>query len=171
MTLSLLLTAAQAVLDGLRGGDIPRLAVLPCEGEILDLQREQLAEGKASNGEDLRPYYSEDLRAGGGWFLSSASAANYASWKQSISNPYEAGERNPDAPNLFITGKFYGEIGVEFGSDRARIVPRTPFAAGVMAKYGAEAFGLTYGRWMDIMWNYGGYIRVMDEIKSRLYGG
>lgn len=164
-----ILRRIQSVQDGLQGGDIPRLAVLPYGDRIVELQKEQLAEGKAASGEDLRPYYSEDIKPTG-YFNSTATAANYAAWKQTINNPYEAGARNPDAPNLFITGKFYGEIGVEFGSDRARIVALTPFAAQVMAKYGADAFGLTYGRWMRIMRDEGGLERLMDEIKQVIYG-
>lgn len=164
-----ILRRIQSVQDGLQGGELPRLAVLPYGDRIVELQREQLAEGKAASGEDLRPYYSEDIKPTG-YFNSTATAANYAAWKQTINNPYEAGARNPDAPNLFITGKFYDEIGVEFGSDRARIVALTPFAAQVMAKYGADAFGLTYGRWMRIMRDEGGLERLMDEIKLRIYG-
>lgn len=164
-----ILRRIQSVQDGLQGGELPRFAVLPYGDRIVELQREQLAEGKAASGEDLRPYYSEDIKPTG-YFNSTATAANYAAWKQTINNPYEAGARNPDAPNLFITGKFYDEIGVEFGSDRARIVALTPFAAQVMAKYGADAFGLTYGRWMRIMRDEGGLERLMDEIKLRIYG-
>lgn len=164
-----ILRRAQGIQNGLQGGELPRLAVLPYGDRIVELQKEQLAEGKAASGEDLRPYYSEDIKPTG-YFHSTATAANYAAWKQTINNPYEAGARNPDAPNLFITGKFYNEIGVEFGSDRARIVALTPFAAQVMAKYGADAFGLTYGRWMLIMRDEGGLERLMDEIKLRIYG-
>lgn len=169
MTLQELYSRVEGVRDALYSGEIPRLAVLPYGEDILTLQKEQLAEGQSASGEDLRPYYSEDLKPTG-YFHSTATAANYAAWKQTINNPYEAGTRNPDAPNLFITGKFYGEIGVEFGSDRARIVALTPFAAQVMAKYGADAFGLTYGRWMRIMRDEGGLERLMDEIKLRIYG-
>ena len=164
-----LLNRARGILIGLQGGEIPRLAVLGNAEDILDLQREQMAEGKSVDGSDLRPYYSEDLRAGGGWFLSGESAANYAAWKQSLGNPYEAGNRNPDAPNLYINGKFYSEIGVQFGAESAVIVPLTPFASQVMAKYGRQInLGMT--GWMEIMRNRGGYERVMNEIKRILYG-
>ena len=159
------------VLNGLQGGEIPRLAVLGSADDILDLQREQMAGGKSVDGSDLRPYYSEDLRAGGGWFLSGESAARYAAWKQSLGNPYEGGvARNSDAPNLYITGKFYSEIGVQFGQDAAVIVPLTPFASQVMAKYGRQ-INLGMPGWMELMYNRGGYERVMNEIKRILYGG
>ena len=169
MSLQDLTQRVEAVLAGLQGGEIPRLAVLQSEADILDLQREQMAEGKSVDGSDLRPFYSEDLRAGGGWFLSSASAANYAAWKQSLGNPYEAGNRNPDAPNLYINGKFYSEIGVEFGNEAAVIVPLTPFASQVMAKYGRQ-INLGMNGWMELMHNRGGYNKVMNEVRRILYG-
>lgn len=164
-----ILRAAQTIQAGLQGGEILRLAVLPNEAEILDLQREQMASGKSVDGEDLRPLYSEDLRQRGGWFLSGESAARYAAWKQDIGNPYEAGGRNPDAPNLYINGKFYSEIGVQFGTEAAVIVPLTPFASQVMAKYGRQ-INLGMNGWMELMYNRGGYNKVMDEVKRILYG-
>ena len=164
MTLQELYSRIEGVRDALHSGEIPRLAVLPYGDDILTLQREQLAEGKAASGEDLRPYYSEDIKPSG-YFKSTATAANYAAWKQDINNPYEAGARNPDAPNLFITGKFYGEIGVEFAADMAHVIAHTPFAAQVMAKYAGQ-FGLTYERWMTIMWEHGGYDRMLNEVKN-----
>lgn len=164
-----LLNRAQGILIGLQGGEIPRLAVLPNEAEILDLQREQMASGKSVDGQDLRPLYSEDLRQRGGWFLSGDSAARYSAWKQSLGNPYQTGDRNPDAPNLYINGRFYSEIGVQFGADAAVIVPLTPFASEVMAKYGRQ-INLGMDGWMRIMRDYGGLDRVMEEIKRRLYG-
>lgn len=169
MSLQDLTQRVEAVLAGLQGGEIPRLAVLQSEAEILDLQREQMAEGKSVDGTDLRPYYSEDLRAGGGWFLSGDSAANYAAWKQSLGNPYEAGNRNPDAPNLYINGKFYSEIGVQFGTEAAVIVPLTPFASQVMAKYGRQ-INLGMKGWMTLMRDRGGYERVKNEVRRILYG-
>lgn len=168
MTLQDLLARVEGVLAGLQGGEIPRLAVLPYGDDILTLQKEQLAGGQSASGEDLRPYYSEDIKPGG-YFHSGATAANYAAWKQSISNPYGGGNRKPDAPNLYITGKFYDEIGVQFGAEAAVIVPLTPFASQVMAKYGRDSFGLTMGRWNEIMAR-GAYARVMDEIRKRIYG-
>ena len=168
MSLQDLIQRTESVLAGLQGGEIPRLAVLPYGDDILDLQRQQLAEGKAASGEDLRPYYSEDLKPTG-YFNSGATAANYAAWKQTISNPYEAGNRNPDAPNLFITGKFYDELGVSFGSDMVHIVATSGFAAQIMAKYGAQSFGLSAESWSVIMWDRGGYERVLNEVKKILW--
>lgn len=163
-----LLNRVTDVLNGLQGGEIPRLAVLQSGDEIADLQREQMASGKSVTGADLRPLYSEDLRQRGGWFLTPIGAANYSAWKQGINNPYQAGERNPDAPNLYINGKFYSEIGVQFGTEAAIIVPLTPFASEVMSKYGRQ-INLGMPGWMKLMKDMGGYERVMNEVKRRLY--
>lgn len=67
--------------------------------EFLTANKDQLMEGKTIFGKDIRPYYSED-----NYFKSPASAERYRKWKEKITpNP----KRNPDAPNLFITGKFH----------------------------------------------------------------
>lgn len=168
MTLKTLRMRIETLEAGLQSGSLMRDVILPYGDDILQLQREQLAEGKSGSGADLRPYYSEDLKPGG-YFHSVQTARNYAAWKVSLSNPYEAGARNPDAPNLFITGKFYGELAVNFGSDYAHVVGTTPWAAGIIAKYGAENFSLSRERW-DGLLNGVARGRLMDEIKRVVYG-
>lgn len=159
----------QGVNEGLQGGSLVRDVVVRHPDDILDLQRVQLFEGKAANGEDIRPYYSEDLKPSG-YFYSVESAGRYAAWKKDgINYPYTARNRNPDSPNLYITGKFHDEIGVQFGPDAVGIVPATAFAAGIMAKYGLQTFGLMPGNWAEIFERRGGYYELMQLIKSRLY--
>ena len=58
----------QQVNDGMRSGEIVRDVVVRHPSDILDLQKRQLFQGLAANGEDIRPYYSEDLKPGG-YFL------------------------------------------------------------------------------------------------------
>lgn len=157
------------VYDGLRTGEMVRNAVVMHGDDIMELQRMQLFEGKAASGEDIRPYYSEDLKPGG-YFYSVESAGRYAAWKQDgIRYPYTA-NRNPDAPNLYINGRFHDEIGVEFGAESVGIVPLTPYAAGIVAKYGMATFGLMAKNWLAVFEEYGAYNELMNEIKSRLYG-
>ena len=130
--------------------------------EIIISQREQLLEGKASSGKDLRPYYSEDLKPNG-WFHSKESAGRYAAWKGSLSYPYTA-KRNPDAPNLYITGVFHNDLGVGFGAESIYILPETNYAAGIMNKYGMKNFGLTDERWSRLLHEGG----IMDEMIQRM---
>lgn len=163
-----LLNKIRTLQAGLQSGEIIRAAVLPFGEDVLNLQREQLAEGKASSGEDIRPYYSEDLKPSG-YFRSTATAANYAAWKQDLGNPYGGNNRNPDAPNLYIVGKFYDELGVEFGTDSVAVVPRSGFASGIMAKYGSGTFGLMMSNWYRIFAEKGAYLRLMNEVKRKLY--
>ena len=164
-----LLNRVMSLQAGMQSGEVIRAALLPHETDILETQKEQLAEGKASSGEDIRPYYSEDLKANGGYFHSVQTARNYAGWKVDIGNPYEVGNRNFDAPNLYINGKFYGELGIDFGADAVGVVPRTPYAAGIMAKYGTQTFGLMMSNWMRIFAEKGAYLDLMNEVKRRLY--
>ena len=160
-------TRVQSLNDGLQNGEIMRDVVVRHREDILELQRIQLLQGKASSGEDLRPYYSEDLKPAG-WFKSGASAAAYAAWKQDIAYPYSV-QRNPDAPNLYINGKLHGELTVEFGPAEMTVIGETMYAKNIIAKYGLEAFGLMAEKWAELFEEYNAYNELMDAIKSKLY--
>jgi len=67
--------------------------------EFVRLNKEQLMEGKSSLGVDMSPSYLNDP-----FFKTYLAAKTYRDWKQRITpNP----NRNPDAPNLYITGQFH----------------------------------------------------------------
>lgn len=156
------------VSDGMKTGGLIRDVVVRHPGDIMELQRQQLFAGLASNGQDIRPYYSEDLKPSG-FFHSVESAGRYAAWKKDgISYPYSA-NRNPDAPNLYINGRFHSELGVEFGGDSVAVVGQTGYAKGIVAKYGIGTFGLMMANWMVIFIERGAYDELLNEIKSRLY--
>lgn len=153
---------------GIRSGQMIRDVIVRHPDDILEYQRRQLLEGKASSGEDIRPYYSEDLKPSG-YFYSVESAGRYAAWKETgISYPYSA-KRNPDAPNLYINGRFHDELGVRFSANDVGIVPTTPYAAGIMAKYGMNTFGLMKSYWVAIFTERNAYNELMLIIKTRLY--
>lgn len=157
------------VRDGLQTGQIVRQTVVSHEADIMELQKAQLFEGKNSRGEDIRPYYSEDLKPSG-YFYSVESAGRYSAWKATgIAYPYSGGNRNPDAPNLYINGRFHSELGVEFGSDTVGVVPTTGYARGIVLKYGLSTFGLMPQNWGVIFWDKGAYNELMTEIKAKLY--
>lgn len=158
----------RTVNDGLMTGTLIRDVVVAHPDDILELQRIQLFEGKAASGEDIRPYYSEDLKPNG-YFYSVETAGRYADWKLTgINYPYTA-NRNPDAPNLYINGRFHDELGVQFLADSVGIVPLTPYAAGIVAKYGMNTFGLMAQKWSQLFYEYGAYNELMNFIKQRLY--
>lgn len=159
----------QQVSDGILSGAMVRDVLVNHGENILDLQREQLFEGKASSGQDIRPYYSEDLKPNG-FFYSVESAGRYAAWKlDGINYPYTARNRNPDAPNLFINGRFHDELGVDFQLQTVGIIPVTPYAAGIVAKYGINTFGLMAEYWARLFKEYGAYDELMARIKTTLY--
>ena len=157
----------QVVNDSLQSGEIVRNVVVQHPDDIMELQRIQLLQGKSASGEDIRPFYSEDLKPDG-YFYSVESAGRYAAWKQDLEYPYTV-SRNPDAPNLYITGKFHSEIGVEFGPDAVGIVGETPFAEGIMLKYGIETFGLMMANWLALFEEFGAYDELMQNVKQLLY--
>ena len=154
--------------DGLQTGALVRDAVVKYPDDIMELQRQQLFQGLAANGQDIRPYYSEDLKPTG-YFHSVDSAGRYAAWKKDgIHYPYTA-NRNPDAPNLYINGRFHSELGVQFNADSVGIIPTTSYAAGIVAKYGINTFGLMLANWMILFMERGAYQELMNEIKAQLY--
>jgi len=154
--------------DGLQTGEMVRNVVVKHPDDILELQKQQLFQGLAANGQEIRPYYSEDLKPSG-YFRSAESAARYAAWKKDgINYPYTA-NRNPDAPNLYINGRFHDELGVQFAADTVGIVATTPYSAGIVAKYGINTFGLMMENWMVVFVQRGAYDELLFELKSRLY--
>lgn len=162
-----LLNRVLTVQAGLESGSLVREILVARGNEIIEEQRIQLLEGKGSDGEDLHPFYSEDLKSNGGYFHSVQSAGRYAAWKQDLDYPYSV-SRNPDAPNLYITGKFHDELGVDFGPDSIAIVGLTTYAQRIMAKYGVSAFGLNAEHW-DTVWSNGGYDDLLESVKQILF--
>lgn len=162
-------TRVQGVSDGLQNGDLVRNVVVKHPDDILELQKQQLFQGRAANGEDIRPYYTEDLKPGG-YFYSVESAKRYSAWKESgINYPYST-QRNPDAPNLYINGRFHDELGVQFNADSVGIIGTTGYSKQIIAKYGINTFGLMMENWMTVFVERGAYDELMAEIKTRLYG-
>jgi len=166
--LTQLLRRVQSVNDGLNTGAFVRDVVMRHEADIMELQKQQLFEGKAANGEDIRPYYSEDLKPGG-YFYSVESAGRYAAWKQDgVAYPYTA-NRNPDAPNLYVNGKFHSELGVEFGADYVLVRGMTSYADNIVNKYGLRTFGLMAENWSRLFAERNGLNELMDGLKRILY--
>jgi hypothetical protein len=154
----------QASLDS---GDVQRDVLERHREDIIELQQIQLLEGKGSDGEDLRPYYSEDLQPQG-WFKSKETAGRYAAWKGTLSYPFSV-QRNPDAPNLYITGVFHGDLDVQFNPDTLAIVPTTMYAQQIMAKYGMGMFGLSAEKWGEMMNERGALAEVIDKAKEIIW--
>lgn len=162
-----LLDRVKNVQEGLQDGDTIRDVVENHEEDILDLQKLQLFQGKASSGEDIHPYYTEDLKPSG-FFHSVEAAKRYSDWKQTISYPRQA-DRNADAPNLFINGKFHSELSVNFGSESVMVGGSTSYANQIINKYGLDTFGLTKDNWNIIFRERGGLAELLQSIKKQLF--
>lgn len=150
MTITQLLDNARSLRKGMADGAIVREALQTHGKEIVEQQRIQLLEGKGSDGKDLHPFYTEDLKPSG-YFKSRESAQRYMDWKRTLSYPANV-RRNPNAPNLYITGVFHDDLNVDFRANELAIVPDTGYAANIMAKYGFGVFGLCPQKW-DVVWN------------------
>ena len=167
MTIEQLLNNARQMQQGIETGTLVRDVMMRHGEHIVEQQRVQLLMGKGSDGEDLHPFYSEDIKPKG-YFKSGAAARAYAAWKQELSYPYSV-SRNPDAPNLYITGVFHDDLDIEFGVDSLRIVPDTAYAANIMAKYGFGIFGLNKQMWSVIWDDFGAKGELIEEIKNVLW--
>ena len=137
--------------------------------DIMEQQHIQLLEGKGSDGNDLRPYYTEDLKPQG-YFHSVQSASNYMAWKESLNYPYSVTRGNSNAPNLYINGRFFDEMEIKFQSDSLSIAPATGYAAEIMAKYGMSRFGLSAEKWGVMMYEKGVKVEVQQKMRALLYG-
>lgn len=167
MTLEGLLNNAKSLQSGMQSGTLVRDVLMRHGDHIVEQQRIQLLMGKGSDGKDLHPFYSEDVKPRG-YFKSGAQARQYAAWKQTLRYPYSV-ERNPDAPNLYITGVFHDDLNVEFRGDAVAIVPDTAYAAKIMAKYGFGIFGLNAQMW-GVIWNeWGAKDDLINEMKNVLW--
>lgn len=165
--LDALLARAQALNEGLRSGAFIREAVVNRDNDVLELQRLQLFQGRASSGDDIRPYYSEDVKPTG-YFHSNESAARYAAWKQNAVPYPVSAERNPDAPNLYVDGTFHSEIEAQFGEDAMTIVGSTANARRIIAKYGADTFGLTAENWERIFRERGALDALAEVVRKTI---
>lgn len=153
----------------LSDGSLLRPLLEQHEDDIYELQVIQLFEGKASSGEDMRPYYSEDVQPGG-YFATKEDAQKYAAWKQSPEfNPFNV-QRNPDAPNLYLNGKFHSELGVKFTDDSVMIEPTSPSAREIVNKYGQGQFGLSPAKWQELFNERDVRTAVFKAAKQRIYG-
>ena len=167
MTIEGLLNNAKLMQQEMQSGELIREVLIPHGEHIVEQQRIQLMMGKGSDGKDLHPFYSEDIKPRG-YFKSGASAKAYAAWKQTISYPYQV-QRNPDAPNLYITGVFHDDLNVQFGADSLQIIPDTAYAANIMAKYGFGIFGLCPMMW-DVIWNdFGAKGELIEKMRETLW--
>ena len=166
MTIDGLLQNARALRQGMQASLI-REALVPRENDILEQQRIQLLEGKDSSGKDMHPFYSEDIKPRG-YFKTKDSAKRYADWKQTISYPYSV-QRHADAQNLYITGVFHDDLGLDFGSDSVKVIPDTAYAANIIAKYKTEAFGLSMEKWKVIFDEKGAKDSLIKLMKETLW--
>lgn len=167
MTLQSLLNNARTLQSGMQSGSIVRDVLERHGRDIIEQQRIQLLEGKTSAGEDIHPSYTEDVKPRG-YFYTRDSAQRYATWKQTLSYPYSV-QRKPDSPNLYITGLFHSDLGVQFGSQSMAIIPDTAYAANIMAKYGSGMFGLSAEKWAVIFGEKGARDELINQMKNVLW--
>lgn len=166
--LSKMTEAAKQLNMKMQDGSLVRGVLRNHADDIMEQQHIQLMEGKGSDGNDLRPYYTEDVQPSG-YFKTVASARNYMAWKETLNYPYSV-SRNSNAPNLYINGRFYSEMEVRFEAETLGIYPTSGFASEIMAKYGLHRFGLSALKWQVMMEEKGVKDEIQNEMRKLLYG-
>jgi hypothetical protein len=166
--LSKMTEAAKQLNMKMQDGSLVRGVLRNHADDIMEQQHIQLMEGKGSDGNDLRPYYTEDVQPSG-YFKTVASARNYMAWKETLNYPYSV-TRNSNAPNLYINGRFYSEMEVRFEAETLGIYPTSGFASEIMAKYGLHRFGLSALKWQVMMEEKGVKDEIQNEMRKLLYG-
>lgn len=167
--LSKMAVAAKELSRTLADGSLVREVLSDHEEEIMREQHIQLLEGKDSSDNDMRPYYTEDLQPHG-HFKSVESASAYMVWKESLTYPYQVTRGNSNAPNLYVNGRFYNEMGIKYESDKMAVVAKTPYADEIMNKYGLDKFGLSKLHWDRLMYEGGIKTSIQERVAKIIYG-
>lgn len=101
---------------------------------LLDLNRDQLYDGKTREGKDLSPTYLEDP-----YFKTREAAQRYSDWKDRITpNPL----RKSAIPNIFINGKTYSAFEAGVSGQNVFFKANVPWGADVESKFSDKIFGL-----------------------------
>ena len=92
--------AAKSLNLQMQDGSLVRGVLREHSQDIMEQQHIQLLEGKGSDGNDLRPYYTEDVKPHG-YFKTQQTASNYMAWKETLSYPYSV-TRIEECPSVLI---------------------------------------------------------------------
>jgi hypothetical protein len=110
-------------------------SIVENESDVLGGIKSQLWDGKTGEGQNITPSYLDDP-----FFKTRQQAEGYRNWKNAIT---PNSDRNPDTPNLFINGYFYGTLYIDQSFFE---VASNSFGNPIIEKYGKKPFILDSGR-------------------------
>jgi hypothetical protein len=108
-------------------------AIQENDEKILSLNRQQLFDGKKSDGSDLSPTYLNDP-----YFKTREAAQRYSDWKDKIT---PNSKRKKGVPNLFINGYFHNSIEVDIDK-KGLSFSSNELGIDIVPKFGGDIFGL-----------------------------
>jgi len=116
------------------------------QDDLLSLNRDQLLQGRDTDGDLLSPTYLQDT-----YFSSVEKAANYmkmkykleSGHKQSMAHPDQYGDKPPDVPNLLVTGTmFFNHFFIRVTKEAYTIGSTGEAAPDIEQKYNNRVYGL-----------------------------
>lgn len=109
-------------------------SIASTKDDLLELNKEQLYDGKLSTGADLSPSYLEDP-----YFKTREAAQAYSDWKDRIT---PNSNRRKGIPNLFINGYLHNSFTVEVTANSVNFNTSASFGGKVVDKFGENIWGL-----------------------------
>lgn len=126
-----------ALQRSLKGFDIRQEVIeslMDTKREIVRLNQNQLLRGRDSLGNYLSPKYSEDP-----YFKNPGAWERYAKWKAHIDKQTD---KPFDVSNLYITGRFHRNFGVEITRSEYSIFSQDANAGKIEAKFTDKIYGM-----------------------------
>jgi hypothetical protein len=117
--------------------NLPQIAedsMVETKDAFLELNKQQMYDGKNRLGENLTPSYLDDP-----YFKSRESAKRYSDWKDRIT---PSAKRPSGTPNLYISGAYYNSQFIQRSKGGLQYNASTPMAAKIEAKY-PNLYGLS----------------------------
>lgn len=118
--------------QALKPVEAAKAALVTTGDRLVEINREQMLEGKRKDGNDISPTHLEDP-----FFENVEEAIGYSEWKDTIT-PHP--KRKSGVPNLYIDGTFHRSITMDVTGDSLKF--RSTFAAAAEIE---RKFALIYG--------------------------
>lgn len=109
--------------QNLNAGAVAQKSLTATADQLLELNSQQMLDGKRRDGQDISPTYLEDP-----FFKSKKQAQAYSDWKDRIT---PSSVRKKGVPNLYINGTYHGSIEVDVSGEALLFSSSFPGASDI----------------------------------------